>query len=87
MIHGLKLLIGRYATFIINWSLVNNVLATQLSLFLDGYESSTKDHDHLCRTKHICETLTIAEDMVHLVTKEKFCDFPKNKAQFVPASS
>ena len=74
----------RYVTFIINWSLVNNVLATQLSLFLDGYESSTKDHEHLRRTKHLCGTVTIAEDMVHFVTKEKFCDNPKNKAQLVP---
>ena len=75
---------NRYVTFIINWSLVNNALATQLSLFLDGYESSTKDHEHLRRTKHLCGTLIIAEDMVHFVTKEKFCDNPKNKAQLVP---
>ena len=71
----------RYVTFIINWSLVNNVLFTQLSLFLDGYVSSTKHHERLCHTKHICGTLTIAEDMVHLVTKETFCDYPKNKTQ------
>ena len=76
---------NRYVTFIINWSLVNNVLVTQLSLFLDGYESSTKDHEHLRHTKHLCGTLslTIAED-INFVTKEKFCDNPKNKAQLVP---
>ena len=74
----------RYVTFIINWSLVNNVPATQLSLFLDGYESSTKDHEHLRRTKHLCGSFNIAEDMVHFVAKEKFCDNPKNKAQLVP---
>ena len=92
LLHQLKWIEGdtwlgiadRYVTFIINWSLVNNVLATQLSLFLDGYESSTKEHEHLRHTKHLCGTLTIAEDMVHFVTKEKFCDNPKNKAQLVP---
>ena len=80
LLHQLKWIEGdtwleiadRYVTFIINWSLVNNVLATQLSHFLDGYESSTKDHEHLRRTKHLCGTLTIAEDMVHFVSKQSF---------------
>ena len=64
--------------------MVPDFLATQLSLFLDGYESSTKDHEHLRCTKIFFRTLTIAEEMVHLVTKEKFCDNPKNKAHLVP---
>ena len=64
--------------------MVPDVLATQLSLFLDGYKISTKGHEHLHHKKHLCGTLTIAEDMVHFVTKQKFCDKPKNKAQLVP---
>ena len=63
--------------------MVPDFLAAQLSLFLDGYESSTKGHEHLCHRKLLCGTLIIAEDMIHFVTKQKFCDNPKNKAHLV----
>ena len=35
-----------YASFISTWSIVDKVPTTTLSLFCDGYKSSTKDHEH-----------------------------------------
>ena len=67
--------------FLISWSTVNSSEATSLSLILDGYQSSTKDHDYWYRTKNPCGELHVEEDMVYLVTKDKFLDNVKNQAQ------
>ena len=72
-----------YMDFLISWSTFNSTEAIRLSLILDGYQSSTKDHEHWRRTKNLCGELHVEEDMVHLVTRDKFLDNVKNKAQLI----
>ena len=72
-----------YMDFLISWSTVNSTEAIRLSLILDGYQISTKDHEHWRRTKNLCGELHVEEDMVHLVTRDKLLDNVKHKAQLI----
>ena len=52
-------------------------------MVFDGYGSSTKDHDHLRRTKNACCDIQIRSDLKNIVPREKFLDNKHNKAQLI----
>ena len=52
-------------------------------MVFDGYGSSTKDHDHLRRTKNVCCDIQIRPDLKNIVPRERFLDNKNNKAQLI----
>ena len=55
----------------------------RITVVFDGYGSSTKDHDHLRRTKNACCDIQIRLDLNFIFAREKFLDNKNNKAQLV----
>ena len=55
----------------------------RITVVFDGYGSSTKDHDHLRRTKNACCDIQIRLDLKIIIAREKFLDNKNNKAQLV----
>ena len=55
----------------------------QITVVFDGYGHSTKDHDHLRRTKHACCDIQIRPDIHNIIPREKFLDNQSNKAQLI----
>lgn len=55
----------------------------QITVVFDGYGSSTKDHDHLRRTKNACCDILIRPDIKTITPREKFLDNKSNKAQLI----
>ena len=55
----------------------------RITVVFDGYGSSTKDHDHLRRTKNACCDILIRPDIKSIVSKEKFLDNKSNKTQLI----
>lgn len=55
----------------------------RIAVVFDGYGSSTKDHDHLRRTKNSYRNILIRPDIKNIVPREKFLDNKNNKAQIV----
>uniref|UniRef100_UPI00358E3900 uncharacterized protein n=1 Tax=Myxine glutinosa TaxID=7769 RepID=UPI00358E3900 len=55
----------------------------RITVVFDGYGSSTKDHDHLRRTKNACCDILIRPDIKSLVPREKFLDNKSNKTQLI----
>ena len=72
----------RYLKFVLN--LVATVSHREcVTVVFDGTLHSTKDHEHVRRTKHLCGNLTIKLDMIHLVGREKFLDNKLNKSWLI----
>lgn len=63
------------------WPIGNQRL--RIAVVFDGYGSSTKDHDHLRRTKNSCCNILIRPDIKNIVPREKFLDNNSNKAQLI----
>ena len=55
----------------------------RITVVFDGYGSSTKDHDHLRRTKNSCCNIQIRPELKNSVHREKFLDNKNNKAQLI----
>ena len=55
----------------------------RITVVFDGYHASTKDHEHLRRTKKACCDILIRPDIKIIVPREKFLDNKNNKAQLV----
>ena len=49
----------------------------------DGYINSTKDHEHIRRTKHVCCDIQIRPDIKSIIPREKFLDNKSNKARLI----
>ena len=88
-------IIRKYVVFVSDWSATDmpesiptNAPAIvfdpeSITVVADGYASSTKDHEHMQRCKHLCGNLEIEEDMIHLVPREKFLDNTLNKGKLI----
>ena len=68
--------------FLYSWSVVDNIPSLSLSIFCDGYESTTEGHEHRRRTKNLCGELNIVGDMVHVGPRYKFLGHMNNKAHY-----
>ena len=55
----------------------------RIIVVFDGYGSSTKDHDHLRRSKNACCDFQIRPDLKNIVQREKFLDNKNNKSQLI----
>lgn len=55
----------------------------RITVVFDGYSSSTKDHDHLRRTKNACCDIQICSDLKNIVPWVKFLDNMHNKSQLI----
>ena len=55
----------------------------KITVLIDGYSSSPKDHNHIRRTKNSCRDLQIRPDMIHLKTRAKFLNNMHNKSQLI----
>ena len=55
----------------------------RITVVFDGYGSSTKDHDHLRRTKNACCDIQIHPDIKVIVPRERCLDNKRNKAQLI----
>ena len=53
------------------------------TVVFDGYGNSTKDHDHLRRTKNACCDILIRPDIKSIIQREKFLDNKSNKIQLI----
>lgn len=54
-----------------------------ITVFFDGYGSSTKDHDHLRQTKNAGCDSKIRLDLKVIIAREKFRDNKNNKTQLI----
>ena len=53
----------------------------RITVVFDGYAKSTKDHDHLRRTKHACCDIQIRPHLPSFVSRGKILDIKNNKIQ------
>lgn len=74
-----KEIVQRYLYFVKSMG-INRI---RIIVVFDGYSSSTKDHDHLRRTKNACCDIQMRLDIKVIIAREKFLDNKKNKAQLV----
>ena len=64
-------------------SSINRKSNMKITVVFDGYESSTKDHDHLRRTKTSCHDVNIKRSNVCHVPKKKLLSNTNNKSRFI----
>ena len=74
-----KTIISGYVTYV--QSICKNVSHT--TVVFDGYESSTKDHDHRQRRKLFCHDMKIQLNNIPYASKDKFISNAKNKTELV----
>ena len=55
----------------------------KIIVVFDGYNRSTKDHDHILRTKNSCCNLQIRPDMFNWTPRAKFLDSTHNKSELI----
>jgi len=55
----------------------------KITMVVDGYSHSPKDHDHIRHTKNSCCNAQIQPNMMHLTPKAKFLDNTHNENEII----